>query len=543
MNQAEGPVRMWRRWLWLGFVFAVAAGMLGAGLLGVWVAGVFDPPRVDPFAEIAQIPGSVELDAATIARIETFCGDCHVLPRPDSFPRSAWHAEVRMGFEFYAKSGRTDLQPPTIAEVFAYYQSRAPEKLTFPDPPEAPHKFPVKFRTERRQIQESGGVSPAVAHLKWAKLKPDAQPVLIVTDMKRGTVMACSPSDPAAEPQLLAMLDNPCHTEPCDLDGDGIVDLVVSDLGSFPPSDHERGRVMWLRGQESGGFEPIVVGSGMGRVADARPADFDRDGDLDLSVAVFGMDRTGDIRVLWNETRGGGAPQFRSEVIDPRPGSIHVPPVDLDGDGYIDFVSVVSQNYEQVSIYMNQLGTPQRMAPFYRQMLYEGTDLTFGSSGIELSDLDGDGDTDVIYTNGDAFDNGFVNPSHGVQWLENKGELKFEYHRLTDLTGAYTARAGDLDLDGDQDILAVVWLPGDVEPKNVFDRPLASVICLEQTAPGQFVRHTLEKQSLIHAALELADFDGDGDLDFAVGSHTLARGDNLPYWIAIWWNETRQPAQ
>jgi hypothetical protein len=436
------------------------------------------------------------------------------------------------------------LQPPTIAEVFAYYQTRAPEKLTFPDPPEAPHPFPVKFRIERRQIQETGGVSPAVAHLKWTQLTPDAKPVLIVTDMKRGTVMSCSPTEPAAEPRLLATLENPCHTEPCDLDGDGVMDLIVADLGSFPPSDHDRGRVVWLRGQKAtGSFEPIVVGSGMGRVADARPADFDRDGDLDLSVAVFGMDRTGDVRILWNDTQSGGSPQFRPEVIDPRPGSIHVPPVDLDGDGYVDFVSVVSQNYEQVSIYMNQLGTPQRMAPFYRQLLWEGTDLTFGSSGIELSDLDGDGDVDIIYTNGDAFDNGFVNPSHGVQWLENTGELKFEYHRLTDLTGAYTSRTSDLDLDGDLDILVVVWLPGDVEPKNVFDRPLASVICLEQTAPGQFVRHTLEKQALIHAALELADFDGDGDLDFAVGSHTLARGDNLPYWLAIWWNETRQPAK
>jgi hypothetical protein len=516
----------------LGLVAAAASG-------GLWWL-LTPPPRGGRFAELVSAPTPVSLDAAGVARVEAFCSDCHRLPHPDSFPRSAWHTEVRMGFEFYAKSGRTDLQPPTIAEAYAYYRERAPEQVAFPNPPDAAQKLNVEFRIDKRQYQEPGGVAPAIAQLKWMSLKTGSQPTLVVTDMRSGTIMSLNPTDAVTRPQALARLDNPCHVEPCDLDADGILDLVVADLGSFPPNDHDRGRVVWLRGREGGGdYEPIVIAQGLGRVADVRPGDFDNDGDLDLVVAVFGMDRTGDIRVLWNVAARGQPPEFRSEILDPRPGPIHVPPVDLNGDGYLDFFSLISQNYEQVAVFMNQRGSYQKTAPFHMQTLYEGPDLTFGSSGIELADLDGDGDVDVVYTNGDAFDNGFVNPSHGVQWLENQGQLKFVCHRLTDLTGAYTARVGDLDLDGDQDIIVVVWMPGDVEPKNVFEHPLASIICLEQTAPGQFVRHTLEQQTLIHAALELADFDGDGDLDFVVGSHTLARGSDLPYWIAFWWNQRK----
>ena len=50
---------------------------------------------------------------------------------------------------------------------------------------------------------------------------------------------------------------------------------------------------------------------------------------------------------------------------------------------------------------------------------------------------------------------------HGVQWLENKCEwsqpdpkILFEAHRISDLTGAYGCAVGDLDQDGDPDIVA-----------------------------------------------------------------------------------------
>jgi hypothetical protein len=216
-----------------------------------------------------------------------------------------------------------------------------------------------------------------------------------------------------------------------------------------------------------------------------------------------------------------------------------VPPHDFDGDGYLDFAALISQENEQVAVFINQLGSHDRTVSFHLQSLWEGPDLTFGSSGLQLTDLDGDGDVDVLYTNGDAFDNNFVNPRHGVQWLENQGQLAFAYHRLTDLVGACVASAGDLDLDGDLDIIATAWLPSKVKPAHVYDRPLAAIICLEQTAPREFVRHTLEKDSTIHAGMNLADYDGDGDLDFAVGYHSFDASPARTQWIDIWWNQMR----
>ncbi len=505
-----------------------------------------DQPSDSHIDELLQAPEQT-VDEATVARIEAFCGDCHAVPLPGSFPRDAWHTEVRAGYEFYSKSGRTDLDAPHISQTVAYYRSQAPKMLTFPVPEESNRRLGVSFEVEEFGAGPVDAIVPAVSHLLWGKLDLAAEPLLVLSDMRRGSVTTMDVRDTGRPPRLLAQLKNPCHAEICDLDGNGTIDLVVSDLGSFPPSDHDRGRVIWLsRRADSEIYDPFVIASGIGRVADARPADFDNDGDLDVIVAVFGMDRTGQIMLLRNITADGQtmtASSFAAETIDPRPGTIHVPPFDINGDGYVDFAALISQEHEQVALFINRQGVDLVDASFQLQTVWEGPDLTFGSSGMELVDLDMDGDIDILTTNGDAFDNGFVNPRHGVQWLENQGELKFTCHRLTDLTGAYAARAGDFDLDGDRDIIAVAWLPKNAEPKNVYDRPVASVVFLEQVAPGQFERHTLERNAAVHAALEMADFDGDGDLDFVVGFYSMSGENRLPYTVAVWWNQIKKRRQ
>lgn len=352
--------------------------------------------------------------------------------------------------------------------------------------------------------------------------------------MRQGTVVALDPADRASDARVLARLNHPCHVEPCDVDGDGAIDLVVADLGSlYGVDDHDRGRIVLLqREKETGAYQEVVLATGLGRVCDVRPVDVDADGDSDLIVADFGAYRPGGIFLLRNVSANGEQIRFEPEEIDLRPGTVHVPVCDLNHDRRPDFLALVSQDHECVDVFLNQ-----KDGQFRLQTLWWGPDPAFGLSGMELTDMDQDGDVDILFTNGDSFDDGYVKPCHGVHWLENHGELEFVHHRLTDLPGAYRALAGDIDLDGDMDVVASVWIEPRIRFVNTAVKRWGSLVCLEQTSPGKFVHHTLETDFPWHPAIELADFDGDGDLDFAVGSHARKPTLRLPHWLSIWWNQ------
>ena len=73
----------------------------------------------------------------------------------------------------------------------------------------------------------------------------------------------------------------------------------------------------------------------------------------------------------------------------------------------------------------------------------------FGYSGMRLADIDGDGDLDVLVTNGDATDIELLKPQHSVRLLENRGRYPLQPHLLTALPGAYDVVVADLDNDGD----------------------------------------------------------------------------------------------
>ncbi len=469
------------------------------------------------------------IDDATESRILAFCGDCHAVPRPESFHRDAWVDEVELGYIFHARSGRTDLDAPPLDVTANYFRSRAPERIEYPQPRNADAPLGTSFKVEKLSVRQSR-IVPALASLRWVRIDRRGHPVLVVCDMRGGYVLAVDLHQRPRDIRPLARLRNPCHAEPCDLDADGDLDLVIADLGSFVATDHDRGKVVWLRSEKQGQFDEVVLASGLGRVDDVRAADFDSDGDLDLLVADFGWHRTGRILLLRNIASSGEMPRFELEEIDSRPGTTTVPVWDINGDGRLDFLALVSQEYECVEAFFGQ-----ENGGFHCRTLWRAPDLTFGSSTISLADLDLDGDRDVLFANGDAFDNHYVPPWHGVQWLENRGRGEFKYHRLTDLSGACRIRLSDFDLDGDQDLVVAAFLPLEVKPETATPNKWPSVLLLEQTSPGRFARHVLETGFPYHAGLEVADFDGDGDTDFAVGTHGGPR--DQTYWIAVWWNQ------
>ena len=422
-------------------------------------------------------------------------------------------------------AGATSFLPlsPDWLRLWRYYDRKAPEKLPEPEAWPAVSREPVPF--EKRAVPgaaASGAI--AISNVRLFDVDGDKRLDILASEMRTGPVLLGLAKDGHAL-KPIARLNHPAHIEPVDLDKDGRGDLLVADLGSFQPADHSDGAVYWLRGRADGSYVPVALATKLPRTSDARAADFDGDGDLDVIVGSFGWRTTGNVTLLENRTTDWKTPAFTPKVIDPRTGAIHVPTIDIDKDGKPDFIALLAQQHESVIAFVNR-GKGLEFTP---KIIYEAPHPNWGSSGIDLVDLDKDGDTDVLLTHGDTFDDFVLKPYHGVIWLENTGTFPFVEHRLATLPGAQRAQAADLDGDGDLDVVVSAFVSGEATPT------LASLVWLEQTAPGRFERHTLEAGTPSHATLDLGDVDGDGRPDIVAGWFALGKG--LGSWADIWRNE------
>jgi hypothetical protein len=512
-----------------------AAGLLGTvfalALLLPLTLAARQPPGPQTAAPQTAAPSAPSAsNAASADEVKARCGVCHPTPPADILPRAAWRDElVRMmliqeGIPEPAGGNAMIPLPPDWIRLLRYFEAQAPEHLPDPEPwPAADATQPLRFEHRPLAPANASAVS-SIANARFLDLDGDGQLDIVASDMRGGQVYAAYARDKFATLLPIATLNHPAHIEPADLDHDGLEDLIVADLGSFEPADHQNGAVYWLRQTKSRTFTAIPLAEHLARTADARVADFDGDGDLDIIVAVFGWRKTGNLTLLENRTKTWTKPVFVPKVIDTRTGAIHVPIVDLNGDGKPDFVALLAQEHETIVAFLNK-GKGLEFTP---QTIYAAPHPNWGSSGIELVDLDKDGDVDVLYTHGDTFDDFYVKPYHGIQWLENRGTYPFVEHTLAVMPGVQRAQAIDLDGDGDLDVVATAMVAG-----GELNTRLPSLVWLEQVTPGVFMRHTLEMGSPNHGTLDLADINGDGRPDILVGWFAFSPK-SLGKWLDVW---------
>jgi hypothetical protein len=185
-----------------------------------------------------------------------------------------------------------------------------------------------------------------------------------------------------------------------DLDGDGVMDALVSADGGAGLAFHNAGTSAapsWERRPE------------WDAPSDARGApalgDLDGDGDADLFVGdsdggVSAWENTGDRSApKWRARRGWG---FDTGLRQARPAL-----GDVDGDGRTDLL--VATESGEVLAY---LGTGDRGTPFTRAEAWDGP---AGSSRLApaLGDLDGDGRLDLLVSDGNARSRAYRNTGSG----------------------------------------------------------------------------------------------------------------------------------
>lgn len=434
------------------------------------------------------------------------CGKCHNIPPPGILTKSQWPTVIEA---MIARVEANALGPsPTkqeIAAVIAYYQQNAPDQLaqgctTFVP---SPLVFSASLFGSPPPAQGPGTKPPIVGHIRVTDLDGDARPDVLVCDSANNLVIWMARDKGVWKEATLAQVNTPVHAEAADILGTGQAQIVVASLGGMTPTEDPVGAVYLIARDNAGRVGTIPLLTGAPRVSDVRPADLDGDGDLDIVVGAYGMYRTGG--VIWLEQTAKGS--FTPRVLKQVNGVGFVPTGDLNGDGKPDIVALVSQQHEQVLALVNAGG-----GKFEERVLWQAQHPLYGCASAELVDLDRDGDLDVLFANGDALDfDTSPKPYHGVQWLENHGSLKFEFHDLTRFYGAYRTAVGDLDADGDLDIVATSM-------SNHWDRSDAqAIIWLENDGRQRFTVHPISPSPTCQVAAEIGDFSGDGRPDILTG--------------------------
>jgi len=263
-----------------------------------------------------------------------------------------------------------------------------------------------------------------------------------------------------------------------DLDGDGDADVLSA--------SHNDDKIAWYENTDgAGSFGPqrIITDSaeGAGSVA---AADLDGDGALD----VASCSRTDDT-VAWFENRNGLGDFGHLQVIETQADDPHrVVCADLDGDGDSE-VLTVSDYGHALAWYENTDG----LGSFGGRNLFSA--LTLGAGIVEAADLDGDLDLDLLFVSSE---------SDEVGWFENlDGAGNYSNARLisVEATGISKVASGDLDCDGDLDVLHASLESGCI----------AWVENLDGT--GAFGNRRVVAEQAGARSVDVADLDGDGDPD------------------------------
>lgn len=464
---------------------------------------------------------------ATEEQIRTLCVACHTFPEPSSLPRIAWDEEMRKAYRFIALAERPDWVVPDIEDTTAWFKERslawAEYSATLAEPAAPPTlEEPSSGQGFRRTDLDWPRDTRLSAIASIQSTEEKDRPEILLSDMATGKVWSIKNF---RSPLLITerfRAAAPCRIRRCDLDQNSAVDFLVADLGEFSATDHDKGKLWWCRDDDSESsplWKSSVLLEDVGRVADARPLDIDLDGDLDLVVAEFGFVETGGIHLLRRTgTDDDGTPLFDDELIDERYGTVDVPVADLNGDGWPDFVALITQEHELVEAFLND-----QKGGFEKHTIADIESPTFGFSGLSIVDIDADGDLDAITTNGDTLDSGFPSPDHGISWWRNNGSFPFERINLARIPGCYAAELCDLDSDGDLDIAVVAYLDTSVTSSA---RPgtFKGVVWLEQQANGEFREHVLDARSTNHLCLHIIDWNRDGRPDILTGPASFKSG-------------------
>ncbi|MCG3182213.1 MAG: hypothetical protein ICCCNLDF_00274 [Planctomycetes bacterium] len=281
----------------------------------------------------------------------------------------------------------------------------------------------------------------------------------------------------------------------------------LTDTGATPLAAPHVWRYRAQAGSGPKRLDAVVKSFASGSAWDCAFGDVDNDGDIDMAGAHFVAQN-----VVWINDGSGN---FSARPFGPSNSPTYaVAMADMDNDGDLDIVTG-EWGYNAASAGYNG----QNQVWFNNGSGFFTSSTGFGAANgscmsIALGDLDGDGDVDIVEGNG-----GVKDEANGIYLNDGSGNLTrkgFPYYSAYPsyevVDNTWEIRLGDADNDGDLDVFAGNFGLGS---------SVQSYVWLNDGAANFEVASRVNIGGLSSTlTMCVADFDGDADLDVALGANT-----------------------
>jgi len=389
--------------------------------------------------------------------------DWYVSAAPDQPLPQEPHAKIAVGLKHFRVKypARADKRPP-MASVVKFDPAtgniylgnamtnnlvvfdrdfRVVNAIQFASPPIHLRFDPGKGPDERRLwTTEIGSLKPTndpTGKLHAMYFHPDARIV-----------------EPVTTP--LDALIRPVYANYADLNGDGLLDITVSEFG------WHIGALNWYENLGDFRMRKHTLEAVAGSIS-SYAHDFDGDGDLDV-IGLMAQGNEG-IFLFWNE--GGGS--FRKEQVlqfPPTWGSSSFELADFNGDGFLDILYTGGDNGDGMNVLKKYLGIRIFLNDGKNRFSQAWFFPLNGAYRAVARDFDGDGDLDIASNS--FFADYDHTPEEGFVYLENQGDLEFSPSTFAEVSlGRWMVMdVDDWDRDGDPDIVLGSFIYG---PSKVSD--------------------------------------------------------------------------